>query len=122
MTRLTASEQIAELTEERDAERDRVRRLAMGEAEAMALAMSHEGHIAKLEAEVARLKAELLKEADKHFAGARAVLEDALGEGERRAVICETCHGTGLVHAYSATDTCSDCGNDGCGPGVRWET
>ena len=68
MTRLTASEQIAELTEERDA----------------ALA------------EVARMR-------------------------ERRAVICETCHGTGLVHAYSATDTCSDCGNDGCGPGVRWE-
>ena len=87
-----------------------------------AVIASHAKAADAAEAEVARLKAELLKEADKHFAGARAVLKDALVEGERRPVICETCHGTGLVHAYSATDTCSDCGNDGCGPGVRWET
>ena len=134
------------LQAERDAERDRVRRLAMGEAEAMALAMSHEGHIAKLESEVAQLKrwlddahlaraseqdeasaqrAELLKEADKYFAGARAVLEDALGEGERRAVICETCDGEGWLHEDPIVDgavpACPDCGKDGCGPGVRWE-
>jgi len=79
-------------------------------------------------AEVARLKAELLREADKHFAGARAVLEDALGEGERvrRPVVCETCDGEGWLHEDPIVDgavpACPDCGNDGCGPGVRWET
>ena len=78
-------------------------------------------------AEVERLKAELLREADKHFAGARAVLEDALGEGERvrRPVVCETCDGEGWLHEDPIVDgavpACPDCGKDGCGPGVRWE-
>jgi len=77
--------------------------------------------------EAARLRAELLKEADKYFAGARAVLKDALVEGERhrRPVVCETCDGEGWLHEDPIVDgavpACPDCGKDGCGPGVRWE-
>jgi len=57
----------------------------------------------------------------------------------RRPVVCTKCGGTGVEHIDDCkccgrmyddgteydpplTDPCPDCGNDGCGPGVRWET
>jgi hypothetical protein len=44
----------------------------LGEAEAMALVISHEGHIAKLDAEIARLQAEIEQWRDAH----RQLMED----------------------------------------------
>ena len=159
---------VAAREAERDEARAGVRQMVMAEAEAMALVLSHEGHIAKLESEVAQLKrwlddAHLARASEQDEASAQRAAsvserdaaladvaqlrrrlthattecfrlrqelakDDALGEGERhrRPVVCETCDGEGWLHEDPIVDgavpACPDCGKDGCGPGVRWET
>ena len=50
---------IDQLQQDRDKFKDGCRKLEMAEAEAMALVLQHEGHIAKLEAELQRVKFDL---------------------------------------------------------------
>jgi len=55
---------------------------------------------------------------------------DAVAECDRlrarRPVVCETCEGCGTGNPELDDDgwgnACKDCGHDGCGPGVRWDS